>query len=79
MEAQCWTCRQLVTDPRMYACPDCGGTLMLQYPGVHAGEWKDDSQTGLWKYRRLLPGVTAAHRLYLGEGGTPLVLSLIHI
>ncbi|PYI53959.1 threonine synthase [Paenibacillus flagellatus] len=74
MKALCWTCGREAPDARTYACPDCGGTLMLDYGDV-AGEWKDDSQRGMWKYRRLLPDVPEEHRLYLGEGATPLVPS----
>jgi len=72
--ACCWECGRTTTDMRLYACPDCGGILMMQYDGV-TGSWKDDGQPGLWKYHRLLPDVPEACRLYLGEGATPLVPS----
>ncbi|GAA3409141.1 pyridoxal-phosphate dependent enzyme [Paenibacillus hodogayensis] len=75
MEAYCWTCGRTVTDPRLYACPDDGGMLMIRYPDVRADGWKDGSQPGLWQYGRLLPDIPAEHRLYLGEGGTPLIRS----
>lgn len=75
MDSYCWECRRTVTDASLYACPDCGGTLMMRYGNVRADGWKDDSQQGLWKYRRLLPEVPEPYRLYLGEGATPLVRS----
>ncbi|TMV47310.1 pyridoxal-phosphate dependent enzyme [Paenibacillus mesophilus] len=75
MEAYCWECGRTVYDNRLYACPDCGGTLMLRYGGVRPDTLKDDSQLGLWKYRRMLPDIPEANRLYLGEGATPLVPS----
>ncbi|MDF2715045.1 MAG: thrC 1 [Paenibacillus sp.] len=75
MEATCWDCGRTVIDTRSYACPDCGGTIMLRYEGVRPDSIKDDSQPGLWKYRRLLPDIPESCRLYLGEGSTPLVPS----
>ncbi|MFK7691752.1 pyridoxal-phosphate dependent enzyme [Paenibacillus sp. HJGM_3] len=61
-------------DSMPYACPDCGGSLLLRYPDAPKA-WKDASQPGMWKYGKLLPPVPDACKLFLGEGGTPLVKS----
>lgn len=37
--------------------------------------WVQHEETGIWRYRRLLPEVSAEHRITLGEGNTPLVQS----
>lgn len=75
MEAYCWTCGQSAGAAGLYACPSCGGVLMLRYGTDRSLAQKDETQAGLWKYRRLLPPVPEEHRLYLGEGSTPLVKS----
>ncbi|MEF3305057.1 threonine synthase [Paenibacillus sp. GYB003] len=75
MEAYCWDCGRPAEDDRAYACPVCGGALMLRYGNDRGLAVKDETQRGLWKYRRLLPDVPETHRLYLGEGGTALVRS----
>lgn len=75
MEGCCWDCGRTAIDARSYACPDCGGTIMLRYTEVRPEAWKDDALPGVWKYRRLLPAIAEPHRLYLGEGATPLVRS----
>lgn len=56
-------------------CPACRGLLELRYdlgqlaakgPGLLTG-------TGLWRYAPVLPIADPAHRVSLGEGGTPLL------
>ena len=56
-------------------CEACGGLLELRYdiarlraagPGILAG-------SGLWRYAPVLPIADPAHRVTLGEGGTPLL------
>ncbi len=56
-------------------CQRCRGLLELRYdlerlrkagPGIFAG-------AGLWRYAPVLPIADPAHRLTLGEGGTPLL------
>jgi threonine synthase len=53
----------------MYACPQCGETLAVEYPQLPA-RWTSDAP-GLWRYGPLLP--TAVEPTTLGEGGTPLL------
>ena len=71
----CIDCR--ATYPLTYRleCAACGGLLELRYatdvmrregPALLAGR-------GLWRYAAMLPVADPAHRVTLGEGGTPLL------
>jgi threonine synthase len=76
--AQSLTCIECgTTHPLGYrlACEKCSGLLELRYdidrlartgPAVLSG-------TGLWRYAAVLPIADPAHRVSLGEGGTPLL------
>jgi threonine synthase len=56
-------------------CGKCQGLLELQYDldRLAAGGPSLFSGTGLWRYAAVLPIPDPAHRVTLGEGGTPLL------
>ena len=56
----------------LYACPACGSSLLVTYPGTY--EPSDNTvDEGIWRYRRFLPVPADAEPVTLGEGGTPLL------
>jgi threonine synthase len=71
----CITCGTALPLGYRLQCDKCGGLLELRYdldvmrgrgPAVLSG-------TGLWRYAAVLPIADPAHRVTLGEGGTPLL------
>lgn len=62
-------------------CPSCGGLLEMQYdlPALRrdGGEFALQGDHSIWRYRPLLPPVADENIVTLGEGGTPLVRSVI--
>jgi threonine synthase len=63
--------------PELFVCPDCGGNLLVEFRPdalqASGGNWRDESQPGLWKYAPLLPLETTQGRTPLSVGGTPLL------
>src|SRR5579863_781088 len=73
---------------RLFRCSECNELLEVIYPeweaaAGNAGEfkklWQDrrlstapQDASGVWRYRELLPQVSAEHIVSLGEGNTPL-------
>jgi threonine synthase len=54
----------------LYACPACGSSLSVTYPGTYElSDGTDDE--GIWRYRTFLP--VAEDPVTLGEGDTPLL------
>jgi threonine synthase len=54
----------------LYACPACGSSLSVTYPGTYGlSDGTDDE--GIWRYRTFLP--VAEDPVTLGEGDTPLL------
>ena len=54
----------------LYACPACGSSLSVTYPGTYElSDGTDDE--GIWRYRTFLP--VASEPVSLGEGDTPLL------
>jgi threonine synthase len=54
----------------LYACPACGSSLSVAYPGTYElSDGTDDE--GIWRYRTFLP--VAEDPVTLGEGDTPLL------
>jgi threonine synthase len=82
---RCWACgRPSAFDPFTQRCPDCGEALELAAadpppalePPFGAGMPAVGSGEGLWRYRPAFPGCGArlvAERVFMGEGGTPLL------
>ena len=56
-------------------CPTCGGLLELLYdePLLRKLGTGAFTGTGLWRYAPVLPIADPAHRVFLGEGATPLL------
>ncbi|MBI2204912.1 MAG: pyridoxal-phosphate dependent enzyme [Candidatus Rokubacteria bacterium] len=56
-------------------CATCQGLLELRYDVEQLARHGPDlfSGTGLWRYAPVLPIADPAHRITLGEGGTPLL------
>lgn len=73
MKLACRECgERLDFDPTRWACP-CGGVLeLIEKPTIDPSELKEGSD-GLWRFRSALPVASAAEKVSLGEGGTPLV------
>jgi len=65
-------------DQPLGECPHCGGgwfDVVYDYERV-AGEWPQALRGrawDMWRYRELLPLLDTAHRVTMGEGGTPLL------
>jgi threonine synthase len=64
-------------DAPQTVCRRCRGSLLARYDlgrlrAEHGAAWVDGSETGLWRYHRLLPVRGEENRLRLGEGGVPL-------
>jgi threonine synthase len=73
-------------DDVIYACPKCGGLLEagIEKPAQDAGElkaiWRQRrtcntaiDQSGVWRYRELLPFAVSVRPVTLREGNTPLL------
>ena len=54
----------------LYACPACGSSLSVTYPGTYELSDGTDNE-GIWRYRSFLP--VASEPVSLGEGDTPLL------
>ncbi len=69
----CGTCnREYLLDTRELRC-GCGGFLELRDWPAFDPAAIDGTETGLWRYRRLLPLDMEWQPVSLGEGGTPLL------
>ncbi|KIL40339.1 hypothetical protein SD70_13915 [Gordoniibacillus kamchatkensis] len=71
----CTECGKEHRDSGIYECPACGCIVLPRYESLQ-GPLADPGASGIWKYSRLLPPVAAEHRIYLGEGSTPLIPSV---
>jgi threonine synthase len=81
----CWACgRESAFDPFIHRCPDCDEAFELAAidappaldPPFGAGMPAVGSGEGMWRYRPAFPGCGArlvAERVFMGEGGTPLL------
>lgn len=83
---RCLACKkEHPTSEKLYTCPDCDGLLDVSYPtGGMSGErlmslwdWRRASprtidQSGVWRFRELLPEATEEEVVTLTEGNTPL-------
>jgi threonine synthase len=70
---QCSTCRrEYPLETREWLCA-CGGFLELRDWPAFDPDAIDGAQSGLWRYRRLLPLHAEWQPVTLGEGGTPLL------
>ena len=50
------TCRRQMLPVRVDACPACGGVLQNTFVGeINFLDFIDNSQPGMWRYRRLMP------------------------
>ena len=76
MMFRCVSCSQ-VTDSALLAptCERCGGAVLLEKPPRPAGSRGGFERLppGVWRYRSLLPDLSAEEIVTLGEGGTPLL------
>ncbi|MGE5598817.1 MAG: pyridoxal-phosphate dependent enzyme [Bacteroidota bacterium] len=78
---QCLGCGQALPLGLHYSCPACGGILRVVYdyesmagaPELRACLSGPTEETGMWRYRPLLPVRDRANIVTLGEGDTPLL------
>ena len=75
---QCVVCGCIEPLEDRYECRSCGGLLKVIYDKIPAEETRsgglsDPSQTGLWRYHRMLPLEDLKNAVSLGEGNTALV------
>ncbi len=71
---KCVDCgREYPSDPWLFQCPKCGGLLEVVLEDI---VW-DPRGKGVWRYTSLLPDI-GGKPVSLGEGGTPLVSSVVH-
>ncbi|WP_284639292.1 threonine synthase [Paenibacillus silviterrae] len=75
MQTVCFECGKEHYESAMYSCEVCGSSLLPKYPPFN-GALSEESNRGIWRYHKLLPSVPKEHRLYLGEGMTPLIPSV---
>jgi threonine synthase len=55
-------------------CDKCGSPLFARYDlSIARPQVIDDGEPGLWRYHAVLPVFDCQHRIYLGEGRTPLI------
>lgn len=74
----CRACGELFPLENLYNCPKCGGILEVKYDETRAFAGSpvlhpDLSQSGMWKYKALLPVQKPENIVTLGEGDTPLL------
>ena len=83
---RCLTCRKdYPTGEKIYTCPACDGLLDVAYPVdemrgerlISLWDWRRASprvvdQSGVWRFRELLPEATEDQIVTLTEGNTPL-------
>ncbi|TVY08028.1 pyridoxal-phosphate dependent enzyme [Paenibacillus cremeus] len=72
----CIECGLEHQDPTAYACVACSGIILPVFRNKVDSSLQDREQNGIWKYHRYLPPVSKHHRIYLGEGSTPLIPSV---
>jgi threonine synthase len=68
----CYRCSWRGEISNLYACPACGSSLLVAYPGTYEPP-NGSAGEGIWRYRRFLPIPADAEPVTLGEGDTPLL------
>lgn len=83
---RCVSCASTITTPgQNFRCPDCGDLLEVSYPGWQHDSaalkslWRERKthinavdQSGVWRFRELLPDLDSSAVITLREGNTPL-------
>jgi threonine synthase len=75
---RCTNCGRPSPDgPLPYCCPTCGGVFDLAQPIRYQPASGQPHDSGLARYRSLLPLAEQATLITMGEGGTPLVAATV--
>lgn len=76
----CWSCGEMATREPAYRCDRCGGTLdiLYDYEALFARTSFEKmalsrGETGIWRYRSLMPLNPGTEAVTLGEGNTPIL------
>ncbi len=76
---KCDHCGGTFNDPALFVCPDCGFPISIAYhydevaSSIDKNSFESKELFGIWRYGKLLPDISTANKVTLGEGNTPLV------
>jgi len=76
---KCEHCGGAFNDPALFVCPDCGFPISITYhydevaSSIDRNSFESKELFGIWRYSKLLPDITTASKVTLGEGNSPLV------